>query len=188
MQGILDGNVPEGAGPLQQVEWLSVVAREILQQVRRAVERAREAGHTWAEIGAVLGISRQAAFQRFGRPLDPRTGVPMTTETLAEAGRYATELFTDVADGRWQAAYDRFDATMTDGLPPDKLADAWAQVTAAVGAFAGLGTPTAFPMQGYTVVDVPLHFEAGEFVGRASYDSQARVAGLYFLAPGQTPT
>ena len=35
---------------------------------------ARTQGHTWQEIGDVLGTSRQAAFQRFGRPVDPRTG------------------------------------------------------------------------------------------------------------------
>lgn len=32
-----------------------------------AVERARAAGATWAEIGSALGITRQAAYQRFGR-------------------------------------------------------------------------------------------------------------------------
>jgi hypothetical protein len=42
--------------------------------LRLSVERAREAGRTWQELGDVLGVSRQAAFQRFGHPVDPRTG------------------------------------------------------------------------------------------------------------------
>ena len=33
---------------------------------RALVEQERAAGHTWAEIGDVLHVSRQAAFQRFG--------------------------------------------------------------------------------------------------------------------------
>lgn len=33
-----------------------------------AVTAARAAGDTWAMIGAALGISRQAAYQRFGKP------------------------------------------------------------------------------------------------------------------------
>jgi hypothetical protein len=32
-----------------------------------AVAAARAAGDTWAMIGTALGISRQAAYQRFGR-------------------------------------------------------------------------------------------------------------------------
>src|SRR5579884_2389848 len=34
--------------------------------LRALVEQARSAGHTWAEIGELLHVSRQAAFQRFG--------------------------------------------------------------------------------------------------------------------------
>jgi hypothetical protein len=33
--------------------------------LRRAVDRARQAGHPWSAVAAVLAISRQAAWQRF---------------------------------------------------------------------------------------------------------------------------
>lgn len=36
------------------------------QRLRDAVNAARAAGDSWAVIGAVLGVSRQAAYQRFG--------------------------------------------------------------------------------------------------------------------------
>jgi hypothetical protein len=36
--------------------------------LRAAVDRARAAGQSWGRIGEVLGTTRQAAFQRFGRP------------------------------------------------------------------------------------------------------------------------
>ena len=35
--------------------------------LRAAVKQAREAGDSWAIIGAALGTSRQAAHERFGR-------------------------------------------------------------------------------------------------------------------------
>jgi hypothetical protein len=38
--------------------------------LRLAVDLARAAGRTWQELGDVLGVSRQAAFQRFGHPID----------------------------------------------------------------------------------------------------------------------
>ena len=49
------------------------------------MDRAREAGQSWREIGAVLGTSRQAAFQRFGHPVDPRTGKLMARDVPPEA-------------------------------------------------------------------------------------------------------
>ena len=35
--------------------------------LRKAVADARAAGYSWAMVGASLGVSRQAAQQRFGR-------------------------------------------------------------------------------------------------------------------------
>lgn len=45
--------------------------RQVLEAqylLRAAVDRARAEGHTWQEIGEVVGTTRQAAFQRFARP------------------------------------------------------------------------------------------------------------------------
>lgn len=43
-------------------------------QARRAiVNEARATGHTWAEIGDALGVSRQAAHERFGEPKASKT-------------------------------------------------------------------------------------------------------------------
>ena len=36
-------------------------------ELRSAVTAARTVGRSWAEIGVVLGVSKQAAQQRFGR-------------------------------------------------------------------------------------------------------------------------
>ena len=36
-------------------------------ELRAAVQAAREAGDSWAVIGAALDTTRQAAYQRFGR-------------------------------------------------------------------------------------------------------------------------
>lgn len=36
-------------------------------ELRAAVQQARDAGDTWAMIGTALGITRQAAYQRFGQ-------------------------------------------------------------------------------------------------------------------------
>lgn len=63
-----------------------------------AVDAVRTAGGTWQEIGTALGTSRQAAFQRFGRPVGPRTGGPMDATVHAGAGERAIDLH-GVRDG-----------------------------------------------------------------------------------------
>ncbi|MEV5836095.1 hypothetical protein [Nocardia sp. NPDC052112] len=52
---------------------LSRLVDDILHTLAR---QAREEGHTWAEIGDLLGTSRQAAFQRFSGPMPPMGPVP----------------------------------------------------------------------------------------------------------------
>lgn len=46
-------------------------------KLHAAVTEARAAGDTWDAIGVALGVSRQAAYQRFGRTteIDPLTGI-----------------------------------------------------------------------------------------------------------------
>jgi hypothetical protein len=70
------------------------------QALLAAVDRARDAGHSWREIGEVLGTTRQAAFQRFGHPVDPRTGTPMSRDIPPDAVDRAVGLITCLAQGR----------------------------------------------------------------------------------------
>ncbi len=43
--------------------------QELAEREVQAVERARLAGASWADIGDGLGVSRQAAHERFSRAL-----------------------------------------------------------------------------------------------------------------------
>ncbi|MEP2372685.1 MAG: hypothetical protein ABJ314_12645 [Ilumatobacter sp.] len=63
-QATLDPDVPD--------DHLAIVARAAVAEqsgrdlLRQSVSAARSSGHSWAAIGAVLGLSRQATQQRFG--------------------------------------------------------------------------------------------------------------------------
>jgi hypothetical protein len=62
------------------------LARLVEDVLHALVRQARAEGHTWAEIGELLGTSRQAAFQRFGSSTTPRGSFmppsPPTPSTL----------------------------------------------------------------------------------------------------------
>ena len=85
---------------LDLIDLTSRSAEEIAQLLHFAVISARQAGVTWERIGQRLGMSRQAAQQRFGRVLDSmdahrsiekRRLYPLTAfnemDALDEAGR-----------------------------------------------------------------------------------------------------
>jgi hypothetical protein len=178
-----------GAGPASGPGLAAIrLARELRSladgALRVMVDRARAAGHTWQEIGDALDTTRQAAFQRFGRPIDPRTGEPMSQAVLPGAGDRAIAIFGDWVEGRYDdVAAANFDATMTEELPPGKIAAAWAQITGMVGTYQRMGEPFVRQLGGYTVVDVPMEFEAGEMKGRVAFNADGQVSGLFVLNP-----
>ena len=56
----------EIVGWRQMVESGLEAVRDAEQSLRDAVAEARFEGASWSELGAVLGVSRQAAHERFG--------------------------------------------------------------------------------------------------------------------------
>jgi hypothetical protein len=64
--------VPLPPGPaIDVLDWITqaaVAARQAQRGRDAAVARARSRGHSWAQIAARLGVTRQAAQQRHGRP------------------------------------------------------------------------------------------------------------------------
>jgi hypothetical protein len=152
-----------------------------------AVEQARAAGRTWQEIGGVLGVSRQAVFQRYGKPIDPRTGETMNTTPLAGADELARAVIDDLAHARWADVRARFDATMHDGLTEEGLAEAWAQIAGMVGAYESHGDTDAARTGLLTTTNTPLTFEAGDFVARITFRDDHSIAGLYILNPEVAP-
>lgn len=148
-----------------------------------AVRQAREAGRTWQEIGQVLGVSRQAAFQKYGKPIDPRNGEVMDTSPLPEAIELARAVIDDHAHARWADITERFDETMRAGLTEAGLAEAWAYLAGMAGAYEKYGDTEAVRAGDFTVTNTPLAFEAGDFVARITFRDDRTIAGLYILNP-----
>jgi hypothetical protein len=58
--------------PLEDVRDACRVDVAIEKLLYRSVNAAREAGFSWAEIGRTMGVSKQAAWERFSQGLSGR--------------------------------------------------------------------------------------------------------------------
>jgi hypothetical protein len=181
--------------PLTPPAYLDLVRRahdvDVLagQVLRLCVQQCRDAGHTWQEIGDLLGVTRQATFQRFGKPIDPRTGEPMDkTVRMADAAERAVKIVTDVLDGCMDQARPSFNAEVLAAFTDEVRGNALATVAGVVGAFEGFGQDDPFVRRigDHTVVDIPLRYEAGDMKARVAFDADEKVAGIFILPP-ETP-
>lgn len=154
---------------------LSVAAETALQAT---VDRARSAGQTWRDIGRVLGTSRQAAFQRFGHPLDPRTGEPRSRTVPPEAAQRATEFLARFTAGHWEEVLEAFDEPLRRRHDPERIGSGWAHLIGMFGSYQGMGQVSPVAVGDSTIVDVLLHFEAGEAMLWARFDPEGKVSGL----------
>ncbi|MCR6484650.1 DUF3887 domain-containing protein [Amycolatopsis sp. OK19-0408] len=166
-------------GPLTEVGEALRKVRDAEAKLRETVETAREAGHTWQEIGDLLGTSRQAAFQRFGRPVDPATGESMAELKLPDAVQRAEELVAELVGCNWPEVRRTFDDRMSQAVGEDELRLAWSQVAGSVGRYERMGAGYARSTDEYTVVHMPLAFEAGERTVLVTYRENGQVAGLW---------
>ena len=57
----------DDADPLRALRAAAALHADVNRRTEILVRRARNAGCTWAEVAAALGVSRQAVHKRYGR-------------------------------------------------------------------------------------------------------------------------
>jgi hypothetical protein len=149
--------------------------------LRALVEQARAAGHTWAEIGELLHVTRQAAFQRFGggRTTTAEDGVAVPVDGAVEAAVPVLQAF---LDGRFNDARATFGKRMLDACSVELLADVREKVREYGGEVEALGSPVISVRDGYTGVDIPVALERADGTGRVVLDADRQVVG-FFVRP-----
>lgn len=170
------------------------------EQLRQAVQQAREDGHTWAEIGSALNMSRQAAFKRFGHVTNPAKGKTLKGAHMSIAHiREATErVFDLISTGSYDQLQPLIHPEVREELPASLIAETWARALSDVGSKESFAdTHVAFPageriedddeILGTVVGVTTLNCEAGELVGRVAFDDQRRIVGLLIMTPDTSP-
>lgn len=146
--------------------------------LRALVDTARAGGRTWAEIGELLHVSRQAAFQHFGGGTRPpaEEGVAAPIAGATEAALPVLQAF---LDGRFDDARASFDQRMLDACSVELLADVREKVREEGGEVQALGTPVVAVRDGYTAVDIPVALDRADGVGRVVLDADLRTVGFF---------
>lgn len=148
------------------------------ETLRALVQQARADGHTWAEIGELLHVSRQAAFQRFGPAAHAGDGTEAVATPVDGAIEHALPVLEAFLDERFEDVQATFGERMEKAVSLELLADVRERVRRHAGEVQALGTPVVSVRDGYTIVDVPVSLERGDGVARIVLDGDRRVAGF----------
>jgi len=198
MVRVLRGDEPVEGDPvmvaLAAARSLGVVVEDIQ---RGLVVRARSDGRTWAEIGDVLHVTRQAVLQRFGGAPADTGSAPVPPRPMRSAGPKAVELLEHFLDRRWEELRAHFNQRMLDGCSVELLASVRGQIPGKAAEAVDIGAPRVIGLGEHTMVEVPLTFHAPldfrrgvrlrHATGRVVFDEAGQVAG-FFILPNATPT
>lgn len=185
---------------MDEIEEAQASLEQAKEQLKAAVQKARHQGRTWAEVGAALGMTRQAAFKRFGEATNPAdgrkiTGAPMSVEKI----RSITEqVFDHISSGDYASLEELMHPSTRQELPESLVSETWARVLAEVGEKQSYSdTHVVLPagerieedeqLLGTVVGVTTLNCEAGEMMGRVAVDDQQRVVGLLLVSPDHSP-
>ncbi|MFK4789510.1 hypothetical protein [Microbacterium sp. ZW T5_56] len=176
---------------IQHADELVRRSRERLQEL---VSIARTHDVSWQEIGDTLGVSRQAAFKRFGS----RNEGEMMTASVTDLSDRTSEVFAHLDAGDYEAVRAHMTYACSRALSRRKLMGVWEQVRSESGRLDACVDATTQTPDGSTalgklanrhlstgaIVQVTLQHEAGEWIGRVAYNGTGKITGILIAAPG----
>lgn len=151
--------------------------------LHHSVAQARDRNVSWQQIGDVLGITRQAAFQRFRDPNHPKGTTSMKTKTSTSMIPNAEAVYRNLDTGDYDSVGPQMTFIAQRILNEERVMGVWAEATAMLGTFESFGESFARPSGSNVVVETPLAFEAGDLIGRIAYNRRNKIVGMLIMRP-----
>ncbi|WP_237221136.1 hypothetical protein [Rothia nasimurium] len=145
------------------------------QALEDAVQAARAGGATWQVIGAAMGVTKQAAAQRFS---DSVYNARSLSQIQVELEQITEALFAALAHSDIEHVHSHMTYTTARLLSKRKILKTWQQVLEVAGPFIEVKkTVVEQAGSGFTLT-YRLRHEHGEPVGQLSFNSARKVTGL----------
>lgn len=167
--------------------------------LEHAVAIARARGVSWQSIGDTFGITRQAAFKRFGNTSAKSTGEETMTSPIIDLISRTENVFENLSKGDYGAVKELMTFTCSRVLTKKRVMDVWKQIEAETGQFESCSNTTMQTADGKNVVaqklnqylgggltgQTQLNHEAGEWLGRVAYNGAGKITGILIVHPMQ---
>lgn len=141
-----------------------------------SVADARAAGATWQQVGDAIGISKQAAAQRFTPHSDAEDAVPSHIEE--DLGVITRDFFNAWARNDTDAMYAHMTYTTGRLLPRRKMARVWQTVLEACGPYRSLKRLVVERYHRDYLVTFRLDHGNGEPVGQIMFNTKLKMTGM----------
>lgn len=188
------------AGTLNAVEIGSHIERAARALLEESVAVARARGVSWQDIGNTFGITRQAAFKRFGTMASATPDEGKLGNPIIDLTSRTEEVFERLSKGDFGFVKSMMTFTCSRALTKKKVMSVWDQVIADSGGFNSCSNTTIQTADGTNVlaqklnqylssgltVQTQLNHEAGEWIGRVAYNGAGKITGILIVHPLQT--
>jgi len=101
-------------------------------------------------------------------------------ERSARLVKEARQIVTDIDKGQYDKVEARFDKTMADALPLDKLTATSKSIAQQTGTLKSIGETTTSVKQGYFVVVMQCEYANAPVDAQVVFDDDDKIAGMYF--------
>ena len=143
-------------------------------------------------------MSRQAAFKRFGEPVNPATGERIVARSITSLRERTEKVFALIAASEYDDLGLFMHPQTAQELSAELIADTWRSALSEVGTLehcvdTSLELPGGAPLAddeqiiGTVVGSTILECEAGRLQGRVAFDEQSRVVGLLIVPVDYEP-
>ena len=101
-------------------------------------------------------------------------------ERSARLVKEAKQVVTEIDKGQYDKVEARFDKTMADALPLDKLSATSKSIAQQTGALKSIGETTTSIKEGYFVVVLQCEYANAPVDAQVVFDNDDKIAGMYF--------
>jgi hypothetical protein len=101
-------------------------------------------------------------------------------ERSARLVQQARQIVTEIDKGQYDKVEARFDKTMADALPLDKLTTTSKEIFQQAGTLKSIGEATTSEKQSYFIVVLPCEFANMPLDAQVVFDTDDKIAGMYF--------